>query len=114
MTIFNTGVNPSSIAISPNGETAYVTNSNNYGIAGNYTVTVLDLITNLPKTTIFDPSFDEPYRMAISKNGKRVYVANSASPSKVGEEGTVTIIDADTANGTVVGLITGFDGPSLR
>ena len=106
---FTVGVNPSSLAITPNGKFAYVTNSNNYAIPGSDTVSVLDLKKGRPKLTIADPSFDEPYRLAIDKHGKFAYVCNSGSPNKIGQQGTVSIIDIKT--NTVVGLITGFDGP---
>lgn len=110
--IFNVGVTPSSVSISPNGKFAYVTNANNYEIANGDSVTVLDLKTNLPITTITDLSFNEPYRSAISPDGTKVYVANSGSPSQTQgpTDGTVTIIDTKT--NSVTGVITGFDGPS--
>ncbi|AYV75896.1 MAG: hypothetical protein Terrestrivirus3_165 [Terrestrivirus sp.] len=110
--IFNVGVTPSSVSISPNGKFAYVTNGNNFEIVGSNSVSVLDLKTRLPITTITDPSFNEPYRSAISSDGTKIYVTNSGSPSeKQGPvDGTVTIIDAKT--NTVIGVITGFDGPS--
>ena len=100
------------MCISPNGKYAYVTNANNYEIANSDSVTVLDLKTSLPITIITDPSFNEPYRSAISPDGTKVYIANSGSPSQSQglTDGTVTIIDAKT--NSVIGVITGFDGPS--
>jgi YVTN family beta-propeller protein len=97
------GVNPSGIAITPDNRFAYVTNNNNYGIAGQDTVTVLDLTTNTVVTTIHDASFQEPYRVSINPAGTKAYISNSNGT-------TITIIDI--ATNKVIGIITGFDGPS--
>ncbi len=99
MSIINTGITPSSIAI--NNNYAYITNSNNYEIPGQDSVTVVDLSTNLPITTIFDPSFNEPYRVTIC--GTKAYIMNSGGS-------TISIINTKTNK--VSGIITGFDGPS--
>jgi YVTN family beta-propeller protein len=99
----NVGVNPAGLAITPDSKTAYVANNNNYGIAGQDSVSVLNLKHNLPITTITDDSFDEPYTVTISPDGLRAYVTNSNST-------TVTIIDTDSNQ--VIGVIGGFDGPS--
>lgn len=107
--IFNVGVNPASIAIDHKGKYGYVTNGNFYDIPGEYTVTVLDLRKGLPKTTIHDDSFDEPYRSAIDHHDRYLYVCNSGSPKIVGEQGTVSVIDTKTNK--VVDVIEGFDGP---
>lgn len=106
---FTTGVNPAHLTIAPGGQFAYVANSNNYGIPGSDTVSVLDLKNNLPKLIISDPSFNEPYRIATDKHGKHAYVCNSGSPSQVGEKGTISIINTKTNR--VSGIISGFDGP---
>lgn len=106
MEVFNVGVSPSSLAISD--DHAYVCNSNNYGIAGSDNITVLDLKKGVPKLTINDSSFNQPYRVAIRKH--KAYVTNSGSPSVIGQQGTVTIIDTKT--NTVEGVINGFDGPT--
>lgn len=98
----NVGVTPSNLAITPDSRFAYVANNNNYGVGG-YTVSVLDLTTNLPIQTISDPSFNEPYTVTINSSGTRAYVTNSNGA-------TITIIDITT--NTVIGLIGGFDGPS--
>jgi len=97
------GVTPDDIAVTPNNRYAYVANNNNYGIAGQDSVTVLDLKHNTLKTTIHDASFQEPFRVAISPDGKRAYVANSNGT-------TLSIID--TKHNRVMGTIGGFDGPS--
>lgn len=107
--IFNVGVNPANLAITPNGKYAYVANSNNYSIPGSDSVTVLDLEKGIPKLTIHDSSFVEPYRIAIDHLGKYAYVCNSGSPLTVEAQGTVSIIDIRINK--VVGVITGFDGP---
>ncbi len=104
-TTFNVGVNPSSVAIC--GKYAYITNSNNYGITGSDTVTVLS--SSVPLTTISDPSFNQPYRIAIDYKERYAYVCNSGSPSATGTFGTLSIIDLKS--NTVVNTIPGFDGP---
>ena len=106
---FNVGVNPANIAITPNGKYGYVANSNNYSIPGSDSVTVLDLKNGIPKLTIHDNSFVEPYRIAIDRCSKYAYVCNSGSPATITETGTVSIIDIKT--NTVIGVIKGFDGP---
>lgn len=97
------GVTPAGLAITPDSRFAYVANNNNYGISGSDSVSVIDLSTNLPVTTITDASFNEPYTITINAAGTKAYVTNSNGA-------TVTIID--TATNTVSGLISGFDGPS--
>lgn len=97
------GVNPDALAITPDNHYAYVVNNNNYQIANQDTVSVLDLKNNTLKETIYDSSFVEPFRIAISPDGKRAYVANSDST-------TLSIIS--TKHNKVIGVIDGFDGPS--
>jgi YVTN family beta-propeller protein len=101
--IINAGVNPDAIAITPDNRYGYVVNNNNYQIANQDTVSVLDLKNNTLKETIHDSSFDEPFRVAISPDGKKAYVANS---------GGTTLSIINTKSNTVVGVIDGFDGPS--
>lgn len=98
-----TGVNPAGIAITPNDHRAYVANNNNYGIAGEDSVSVLDLKHNKQKTIINDASFSGPYTVTIDHKGKKAYVTNSNST-------TISIIDIE--HNTVIGTIDGFDGPS--
>ena len=97
--VINAGVTPSGMAIY--GNYLYIANNNNYQIANQDSVTVVDLFTNLPVTTIFHPSFNQPYTITI--NGNLGYVTNSAGS-------TITIINLDTQ--TVQNVIFGFDGPS--
>jgi YVTN family beta-propeller protein len=99
----NVGVTPAGLAITNDSRTAYVANNNNYGIAGQDSVTVLDLKHNLPLQTITHPSFNEPYTITLNAQNTKAYVTNSNST-------TITIIN--TANNTVSGIIDGFDGPS--
>lgn len=98
-----TGVTPDDIAITPDNKYAYVANNNNYGIAGQDSVSVFNLHTNTLQQVIYDNSFNEPFRLTISPDGTNVYVANSNGT-------TLSIID--TKLNIVVGIITGFDGPS--
>lgn len=106
---FNVGINPTHLSVTPDGKYAYVTNSNNYAIPGSDTVTVLNLHRGIPKLTIHDSSFVEPYRIAIDHYGINAYVCNSGSPAIEGSNGTISIIDIKTNK--VSGLINGFDGP---
>jgi YVTN family beta-propeller protein len=99
----NVGVTPAGLAITCDDCMAYVANNNNYGIADEDTVSVLDLKHKMLKQTISDPSFDQPYTVTLNRAGTRAYVTNSNST-------TITIIN--TANNTVMGTIDGFDGPS--
>src|SRR6266849_246745 len=99
----NTGVTPAGIAITHNHHKAYVANNNNYGIADQDSVTVLDLETNLPITTISDVSFNQPYTITLNHKNTRAYVTNSNST-------TISVIN--TSNNQVIDVIDGFDGPS--
>lgn len=102
-TIEHVGLNPASVAVTPDNLFAYVVNNNENSVPGGDTVTVLNLTHNTIEKVIHDSSFQEPYRLAINKAGTLAYVANSNGA-------TVSIIN--TASNTVVGLINGFDGPS--
>lgn len=97
------GVTPAGMAVTPDSKFLYVADNNNYGLTGSDGVTVINTATNLPVTFIADPSFNEPYTISINPAGTKAYVTNSNST-------TVTIIDI--ATNTVIGTITGFDGPS--
>lgn len=99
----NVGVTPDALAITPDNRYAYVVNNNNYHIANEDSVTVIDLKDNTVKTTIHSRSFVEPFRIAISPDGKKAYVANS--------DGT-TLSIISTKRNKVIGVINGFDGPS--
>ncbi len=96
------GVTPAGLAITSDSRTAYVANANNYSIAGEDSVSVLDLKHNLLKQTIFDASFNGPSTVTINATGTRAYVTNS---------NTTTISMIDIATNTVMGTIGGFNGP---
>jgi len=59
-------------------------------------VSVIDTATNTVVATINDPSFNEPYAVAVSPDGTEAWVANYAS-------GDISIID--TSTNTVSGVI---------
>lgn len=99
----NSGVTPAGIAVTPDSHYAYVANNNNYGIADQDSVTVLNLKHNTVKEIINDSSFNQPYTITMNADGTKAYITNSNST-------TITIID--TASNTVIGIIGGFDGPS--
>ena len=102
----NAGLSPNWLAVSPNNLIGYVANDNNNGVdvGTNHgdSVTVVDLTTNLPITTIYDASFMEPYTITLNAAGTKAYVTNSSGH-------TITIIN--TATNSVSGIISGFDGP---
>ncbi|MGQ0431089.1 MAG: beta-propeller fold lactonase family protein [Microthrixaceae bacterium] len=79
--IIPVGQAPYGIAITPDGKTAYVSNS------GSGTVTPIDLALGQPGVPI--PVGQRPQGIAITPDGKTVYVANSGS-------GTVTPITVAT------------------
>jgi len=97
------GLNPTGIAITPDGLFAYVANTNSNAIPYADSVTVIDLTTNTVVTTIHDASFDQPYSVTINIDGTLAYITNSNST-------TITIINIP-AN-TVAGVITGLDHPA--
>ncbi|MBC3919051.1 YncE family protein [Undibacterium sp. CY18W] len=99
----NTGITPAGIAITPDGNYAYIANNNNYGLAGEDSVTVLNLPDNTVLTTIYHTSFNQPYTVSIDPTGTYAYVSNS-------HDSTVSVIDIAINN--VVQVIDGFDGPS--
>ncbi len=96
------GVNPAGIAVTPDNRYAYVANNNNYLLTGT-SVSVLDLTTNTLSKNILDASFAQPYTVSINPAGTKAYITNSNGS-------TISIIDI--ASNTVIGTITGFDGPS--
>lgn len=107
---FNVGVTPTGMAVTPDSKYLYVANNNNYSIPGSDSVTVINLRNGLPITTITDASFNQPYTITMDSSGLVAYVTNSASPALLGQQGTITIIDTSTKK--VLGVLSGFDGPS--
>lgn len=97
------GKNPSAIAITQNGQFAYVVNNNHHGVASGNTVSVIDLATKQVVKTISHPSFNGPYTITINHRTNKAYVTNSNST-------TISIIDIPS--NSVVGVIDGFKGPS--
>lgn len=97
------GVTPAGVALTCDGTYAYVCNNNNYGLTGLDSVSVVNTKCPLLIDTIFDASFNEPYTITIDRDTKLAYVTNSGGT-------TVTILD--TRSNSVVGVISGFDGPS--
>jgi YVTN family beta-propeller protein len=97
------GVTPDQVTLTPDNRFLYVANNNNYGIAGSDSVTVINTANNLVETTIFDASFNQPYRITMNAAGTKAYVTNSNAC-------TVSVIDI--ATNTVSNVINGFDGPS--
>lgn len=69
-----TGRGPHEIAVSPDGEFAYVANSGPQGEPGN-TITVLDLKTRAVKTTFDLGSYTQPHDLRVSRDGSLLWVA---------------------------------------
>ena len=103
ITTIPVGVTPAALGITPDNKFAYVANNNNYGLVNGDNVTVIDLTNNTVVTTIYDPSFNQPYTVTINKEGTKAYITNSNGT-------TITIIDIPS--NIVAGTIDGFDGPS--
>ncbi|MDN4599270.1 cell wall-binding repeat-containing protein [Leifsonia sp. NPDC014704] len=95
---FTVGNNPASVAFSPDGSAAYVTNDLDAENPGS--VSVINPNTGQVAATI--PVGINPHGVSVSKSGARVYVANYSSH-------TVSVID--TATKTVTATITGFKYP---
>ena len=83
-----TGQHPQSVATSPDGQRAYVTNQ----FSNTVSVIDLELLTKIEDI----PVGAGPYGIALTPDGSRAYVSNSGS-------GTVSIID--TNSGTVAATI---------
>ena len=82
------GKNPNSIAIHPDGRTAYVANTRDG------TVSIVDLTPRKVRDTF--PVGVEPFALALSPNGTRLYVANSSSNN---------LAVFDTKNNSFVGAV---------
>ena len=67
------GVDPNSLALSPNGDTLYVTNG------GTNSVAVIDLKAPTPTVIGLIPTGDLPNAVSISADGKYFYVVNGRS-----------------------------------
>jgi YVTN family beta-propeller protein len=67
------GVDPNSLALSPDEKTLYVTNG------GTNSLAVIDLSANTPAVTGLIPTGDLPNAVSISKDGKYFYVVNGRS-----------------------------------
>jgi YVTN family beta-propeller protein len=92
-TPISVGIGPSAVAISPDGQTAYVTDNGN-------TVDTIDLATQTVETYI--EVGNDPSAVAVSPDGTTAYVANYS-------DGTVTPVA--TATGTAGAPITVGNGP---
>lgn len=100
--IFNAGINPVAVAITPNQKYLYIANSNEYEAANSYNVTVVDLTNRISILTINDSSFNHPASITVNPQGTKVYVTN-------GNGTTITVIDV--ATNTISEVLDGFDGP---
>ena len=112
MNVLNSGVNPSGSAITKNGRILIVANNNNYGIAGEDSVSIFDLKNGRNSKLLKHSSFAEPYTVTIDEKRRLAYVTNSASPIKGQTNGIITLISLKSYE--VVGTIMSdqLDGPS--
>jgi YVTN family beta-propeller protein len=88
--IANVGADPGAIAVSPDGETAYVME---HQIGG--TITLINLVTGIAGTPITLPANTGPVAMAITPDGSTGYLVDG-SPSSPGG-----VLPIDLASGTV-------------
>lgn len=86
---------PRNLAPNPDGTRVYVPNR------FSDSVSVIDTAINVVIAEVTDPSFFEPYALAVTPDGGEVWVANKQGGGS--ETGSVTIIDAGT--NTVVASI---------
>jgi YVTN family beta-propeller protein len=84
------GLNPSGVALAPDGSHVYVTNQ------GSDDVTVIESATNTVKSRI--PVGTGPFGVAVAPDGSHVYVTNTAADLPTGDN-TVSVIE--TTNHTV-------------
>ncbi|RVW06157.1 YncE family protein [Rhodococcus spongiicola] len=90
-------VSPRGVAITPDGNHAYVTNDRQDG-----TVSVIDISTNTVTTTI--QVGQRPNGVAVTPDGTRAYVANA-------DDGTVSVIDTATNTVTTTIEVAASDRP---
>jgi YVTN family beta-propeller protein len=99
------GLNPSGVAITPDGRFAYVANNNTNQIAGYDSVSVIDLQTNKVIKVIYNSIFEQLGDVAINNKGTKVYITNSNSTN---------IIVIDVATNTVETIIGGITSGPLN
>ncbi len=91
------GVAPPNVAISPDGEYAYVTNS------GSNSISVIDTATNTVATTI--TGLLHPFDVALTPNGEYTYVTEADLENDAGRASVIsTATDTVTATVTLVGF----------
>jgi YVTN family beta-propeller protein len=89
------GSEPRNLAVTPDRERVYVPNRFDDNVS------VIDTDTNTASAPITDPSFDEPYAIAITPDGAEAWVANKEGGGS--STGSVTVIR--TSDDTVVDTI---------
>lgn len=94
---------PYTVTIDPDGEKAYVTNSNGS------TISIISTKTN--KVIGLIPGFDGPSGMVIIPNGKRAYVNNYGGPQGLGGGNGKTISVVDLKTNMIVDTIEVGLGP---
>ena len=99
--------NPQGIAITPDGQYAYVTNSSNSSVS------VISIATNsLLLTPGLDFVFSRPQGIAITPDGNYAYVTNAGS--FFSPDTSVSVIDTNPSSSTyntIIDTIFGFEGP---
>jgi YVTN family beta-propeller protein len=98
----NVGVNPSGVAVNPDGTKVYVTN------IGNSSISVIDTATNTVISTI--PDLNSPFGVAVSPDGKKLYVTNSDSYVSVIDTATNKVTATVTVGTDPRGIVVTPDG----
>jgi len=107
-TTIDVGDHPYGVAVSPNGDTAYVTNEDDGTVSVIDTDTDTDTVTaTITATITVAPS---PRGVVVSPNGTRAYVASLSGKVSVINTNTDTVIATVTINGPLRGLAISPDG----
>jgi YVTN family beta-propeller protein len=97
-----TGKGPHEVAVSPDGQTAYVTNYGSFAIfregerprmEPGSSITVIDLKARKAKATFELGEYRQPHGIAVSENGKKLWVT---------AEGAQAVLELDARNGKVL------------
>ncbi len=96
---------PTSIAITPDGSTAYVVNSGTTN--HDHAISIIDVSTNTVTGYVQDPNnlLDHPTYISIIPNGSIAYVINGTYPSSSDSLCYIDLNPSDTTYNTVIGTV---------